>query len=135
MEQWPIPSLDLEFQATWKQSPSVYEYTAQLLQVKSMVNEFHDWGLLCSTLLLNALWCQFYITGNKKYIHRIIDVAVPWSAFMDKLGVEFIVDQQKELPESIRVCAFTVAFSVVGCSASDAYALLFAVCLVRNRTT
>lgn len=101
VEAWPIPGVDPAFEANWKTQPSVYEYTAQLTQIKSMVTEFHDWALACSTVLLNALWCSFYVTGEHKYIRRIMDVALPWSKYTDTLGMEYIGDQRRALPDDI----------------------------------
>ncbi len=39
---------------------------SQLAQIKSAVTEFHDWALACSSILLNALWCSFYVTGASR---------------------------------------------------------------------
>ena len=64
VESWPIPATDAGFISSWNRAPSVFEYTAQLQAIKGVVREFHDWAMLCSTVLLNALWCKFYITGT-----------------------------------------------------------------------
>ena len=41
--------------------------------------------------------------GDRKYIHRILDLAVPWSAFVDTLGVDYVLNPNKPLPESLSV--------------------------------
>jgi hypothetical protein len=90
VEDWPLPATS-EFEQAWKAgSPSPYEYTFQISSIKDTVKDFHDWGMLCSVVLLNALWSSFYITGEAKYLDRILEVALPYGAFIDSLGVEYI---------------------------------------------
>jgi hypothetical protein len=106
---------------------------AHLAHVKTQVSEYHDWGLMCSSVYMNCLWVRFYVTGSPvpyvnhcagnaepdmrctvpsrhagdvRYVRRILDFAAPWSKYMRTLGVEYLVDSQKPLPDEITVCVY-----------------------------
>lgn len=101
LDLWPIPTEDEEFQATWKDTTSVYEVSGNLARVKENLNEFHDWGLLCTSTLLEASWTAFYATGDPSHLSRVLTIATPWKDFSSSLSIDYVMHLDKPVPTDL----------------------------------
>lgn len=47
--------------------------------------------------------CPVTLAGNKVYLLRVLEKALQYSPYMDSLGVDYIMEITKPLPEEITV--------------------------------
>jgi hypothetical protein len=86
VEEWPMPYDHVDALAPWwsptppggSPTPWPWEVSGLFAPARDSMT-LHDWLLVSSTAVVEALWGTFYATGDAKYIRRIADIASDWA--------------------------------------------------------
>jgi hypothetical protein len=106
---WPMPYDDTLLSAAGAAWPpprgAVYpwELSAVFGEARGFLDR-HDWLLLSSTAVLEALWAGFYATGGRAYVERVVGVAAAWGEFAPLLPdgtVRYMLSLDTPLPEAL----------------------------------
>lgn len=103
-ETWPLPFANDDLEKSWQTMTQPFELAPCWRPAKDVLT-FQQYMLLGSTTILECLWAGFYATGDKRYIHRVIDVASYWSEFAAELPdqVQYLTNIQAPLPSTLTV--------------------------------